>query len=117
MSATDTEILNGLLNLFREENYSGDFRLILDYDNYQDGARIFDGDGNLLGECYTLFDDPPEASDAEYSIGLQFKAAIQQAMQKQKTQIAAETKAKESRLASEPWSLDDSTEQTFNEEN
>lgn len=28
------------------------FRIVLDYDNYQDGARVLNADGAILGQCY-----------------------------------------------------------------
>jgi len=81
ISETDRAILAGLINLFREEDSQGRFRVVLQYDNYQDGAQILDGDEKLIGECYYLFDNPPGATDAEHSILLQFKVAIIKAMQ------------------------------------
>lgn len=40
-----------------QECHSGNWRVSLDYNNYQDGARVLDGDGNVLAECY---DSPPD---------------------------------------------------------
>lgn len=47
-------LLVGLLNLTDRESSNGSFRVTLDYDNKQDGARVLDGDGNILGSCYDL---------------------------------------------------------------
>lgn len=59
----------------------GKFRVILDYDNYHDGARVLDGAGNVLAECYDTFsgllDEDPEALTQA-----QFARAIEKAAQK-----------------------------------
>lgn len=47
-----SSLLLGLIALGNREDGDGNWRVILDYDNYQDGARVLDGDGNVLGECY-----------------------------------------------------------------
>jgi len=46
-------VLTILLESIKEDS-KGRWRLILDYDNYHDGARILDGDENILAECYDI---------------------------------------------------------------
>jgi hypothetical protein len=67
--------LRELTELIRESK-KGKWRVILDYDNYQDGARILDGDGTLHGECYEL---PPEDMDVDDGVAWQFSKALDQA--------------------------------------
>ena len=69
------DLLKKLIALGDKESSSGKFRVILDYDNYHDGARILDGDGNILGECYALFPGMPEDEVVE----CQFLEAIRRA--------------------------------------
>lgn len=74
-------IWSGLFGLI-EESASNGWRLVLEYDNYQDGARLLDGDGNLLGECY---DSPPGLSEENPMAGekiadWQFLQAIKKAI-------------------------------------
>lgn len=45
-------LLKELIALGDREDSQGRFRVTLDYDNYHDGARVLDGDGNVIGECY-----------------------------------------------------------------
>lgn len=60
LNGSDLSLLIGLLQLTDREDSKGHWRVIIDYDNYQDGARILDGDGNILGECYDLDKKPNE---------------------------------------------------------
>jgi hypothetical protein len=60
LNGSDLSLLIGLLQLTDREDSKGNWRVIIDYDNYQDGARILDGDGNILGECYDLEKKPNE---------------------------------------------------------
>jgi len=69
-SITDTVLLNGLFKLTDKESSDGRFVVVLDYDNYQDGARVFDCDGRLLGSCY----------DVGKTVTHQFRSAIAQAI-------------------------------------
>ena len=69
--------INSLVRLTNIEDSKGRFRVILDYDNYQDGARVLDGDGNVLGECYDLFD---EIEDEDHP-DMQFLVAIDRAIE------------------------------------
>ena len=52
--------LNGLLNLTDNESSEGYWRVTLDYGNYHDGARVLDGDGNVIGRCYDQEKEPNE---------------------------------------------------------
>ena len=45
------KLLRGLVRLSDKEGCDG-FRVVLDYDNTHDGARVLDADGRVLGECY-----------------------------------------------------------------
>lgn len=60
LNGSDLSLLIGLLQLTDREDSKGNWRVIIEYDNYQDGARILDGDGNILGECYDLDKKPNE---------------------------------------------------------
>lgn len=46
------ETLLKLTTQTKREDSNGRWRVILEWDNYHDGAQILDGDGNLLAECY-----------------------------------------------------------------
>ncbi len=45
-------VLMGLIRLSDNESKKGKFQVTLDYDNYQDGGRVLNGDGKVIGECY-----------------------------------------------------------------
>lgn len=45
-------LLVALCSLTDKESKKGKWRVTIDYDNYQDGGRVLDGDGKVLGECY-----------------------------------------------------------------
>lgn len=45
-------LLYDLVRLSDKESKQGKFRVTLDYDNYQDGGRVLDGDEKVIGECY-----------------------------------------------------------------
>lgn len=51
---------DGLMVIANMESETGEFKVTLDYDNYQDGARIFDGCGDKIGECYEVGMDPDQ---------------------------------------------------------
>lgn len=45
-------LLDGLIAFGNKEDSQGRWRVTLDWDNYHDIARVLDGDGNILGECF-----------------------------------------------------------------
>lgn len=65
----DKERLEFLFNLTDRENEEGSFRATLQYDNYQDGAWVVDGDGNVIGSCHDIDKEPND----------QFRVAIDEA--------------------------------------
>lgn len=69
------KLMRGLVRLSDKEGRDG-FRVVLDYDNTHDGARVLDADGCVLGECY----DQSKAPDA------QFIEAIRRAVSSPNTQ-------------------------------
>jgi hypothetical protein len=77
-SVATCSLLLGLIALGDRESSNGKFRVTLDYDNYQDGARVLDGDGNVMGECYDMFLPTP---DDENGTVRQFTTAIHRAIQ------------------------------------
>lgn len=52
-------LLIKLLNQTELEDSDGNFRVILDYDNYQDGARII-VNGKVINQCYDSDKSPNE---------------------------------------------------------
>lgn len=74
------DLLGGLISLVRE-SASGHWRVSLDYDNYHDGARVLDGDGKVLANCY---ESPPDEIsgqwDGEEISAWQFEQAISRAI-------------------------------------
>lgn len=66
--------LFSLFDLTNTESGNGTWKVTLEYDNYHDGARVLDGDGNLLAECYDLDKEPNE----------QFLSAVDMAAAKRK---------------------------------
>lgn len=72
-------LLCALINLGDTESKSGLFRISLDYDNCHDGARILNGDGEVIAECY---DNPPPQISEEKTVEWQFIQAIQRAKHK-----------------------------------
>ncbi len=75
-SAIPCSLFLGLIGLVQEST-GGDWRCSLDYDNYQDGARVMDGDGNVIGECYELW---PEEMGVDEGVAWQFSRAIERAL-------------------------------------
>jgi hypothetical protein len=63
---TDTDRFDMLMKISNVESSEGFWRVTLDYDNYQDGARIADGDKKIISECY----------DIDLSPSDKFRAAI-----------------------------------------
>ena len=63
MEVTKTEELQarmtGLLNLTDNESSEGTWRVTLDWENSQDTARVLDGDGNVIGECFDIDSEDP----------------------------------------------------------
>lgn len=81
MNTPLSHLLLGLLKLSSHESPKlGNFRVSLDYDNYQDGARVLNGDGDTIAECYDI---PPcdqlDAIDGEDSARWQMLRAIRRA--------------------------------------
>lgn len=52
----DKARMDWLLNQTDKESKEGLWRIVLDYDNYQDGARLFDADMKLLSDCYDFLE-------------------------------------------------------------
>jgi hypothetical protein len=50
----DKERLETLLNMTDNEAEDGSFKVTLDYNNYQDGARIINGNGKIVADCYDV---------------------------------------------------------------
>lgn len=70
-------LIKKLIELTEDESpRRGNWRVTLDYDNYHDGARVLDGDGKVIAECY---DSPPNLQPPE-SAEWQFLKAIQRAV-------------------------------------
>jgi len=76
------DLLKGLILLGNNEDSRGKFQVTLDYDNYQDGARVLDGDGKVLGECY---DDL--GGEEQEAVERQFVSAIQSAISLSKAKV------------------------------
>lgn len=55
----DTARLAFLLSMIREDS-SGGFKITLDWDNYQDGFRVLNGDSCLIGSSYAVEGDTLE---------------------------------------------------------
>jgi hypothetical protein len=71
------DLLKGLIALTDYEGKNGGWRVTLDYDNYQDVARVLDADGNVLGACGDIEEMEPD---------IQFERAIREAMTKKLTE-------------------------------
>ena len=56
----DSDRLRKLIKLTDNESDEGNWRITLDYDNYQDGARVLNGDGVVIAECYDIDKSPDE---------------------------------------------------------
>lgn len=75
-SAAAGSLLHGLVGLVRE-SVEGHWRVTLDYNNYHDGARVLDGDGKVIGECYEAW---PAEMGVDDGVTWQFCRAIEQAL-------------------------------------
>lgn len=75
-------LLKKLIALGDDESNTGLFRVSLDYDNYHDGARVLNGNGEVIGECY---DPPPPEIPEEAMVEWQFHRAIEAAEAKEPT--------------------------------
>jgi len=62
------DLLKKLISLTDSESpKQGKFRVTLDYDNTHDGARVLNGDGDVLAECYKLPNmEPPECGEWQF---------------------------------------------------
>jgi len=70
-------LLRGLIALTDQEDKKGGWRVTLDYDNYQDGARVLNGDGKVIGECYAHNE---KIECPELQVEWQFVEAIRKAV-------------------------------------